>query len=290
MKVLISGINSFTGMYLESYLSSLGYDVYGLTQAFNPKEKELSCDISNFKSVNSAVKKIKPQILIHLAAISFVAHEDKEELYRTNIVGTRNLLEAFKQLNTNDKYFVFPSTSNVYKPCDKMINESSLIKPINDYSISKVTGEHLVTMYSKFFSTSILRLFNYTGVNQDTKFLIPKIVSHFKSKKSAIELGDTSISRDFSDVRDVVKIYERVIHDKLSGTFNVCSSRAYSINDIVSTCMEISNHTLEVKINNAFLRDNEIKTIIGSKELLDNNIGALKRIKFDETLEWMLKN
>ena len=53
--------------------------------------------------------------------------------------------------------------------------------------------------------------------------------------------------------------------------------------------MEISNHTLEVKINNAFLRDNEIKTIIGSKELLDNSIGALKRFKFDETLEWMLK-
>ena len=290
MKVLISGINSFTGIYLERYLSSIGYHVYGLTQANNPKEKELSCDISNYALVNSAVKKIKPQILIHLAAISFVAHEDKEELYRTNIVGTRNLLEAFKHLNINDKYFVFPSTSNVYEPCEEMINETSSIKPINDYSISKLTGEHLVSMYSKFFSTSVLRLFNYTGVNQDTKFLIPKIVSHFKSKKSAIELGDTSISRDFSDVRDVVKIYERVINNKLSGTFNVCSNRAYSINDIVSTCMEISNHKLEVKINNAFLRDNEIKTIIGSKELLDNSIGALKRFKFDETLEWMLKN
>ena len=54
--------------------------------------------------------------------------------------------------------------------------------------------------------------------------------------------------------------------------------------------MEISNHTLEFKINNSFLRYNEIKTIIGSKELLDNSIGALKRFEFDETLEWMLKN
>ena len=111
MKVLISGINSFTGVYLESYLSSLGYDVYGLTQDDNAKAKELICDISSYTSVDSAVKKIKPQILIHLAAISFVAHEDKEELYRTNIVGTKNLLEAFKQLNINDKHFVFPSTS-----------------------------------------------------------------------------------------------------------------------------------------------------------------------------------
>ena len=276
MKVLISGINSFTGVYLESYLSSLGYDVYGLTQDDNAKAKELICDISSYTSVDSAVKKIKPQILIHLAAISFVAHEDKEELYRTNIVGTKNLLEAFKQLNINDKHFVFPSTSNVYEPCNKIINEFSLIKPINDYSISKVTGEHLVNMYSKYFSASILRLFNYTGINQDTKFLIPKIVTHFLNKKPVIELGDTSISRDFSDVRDVVKIYERVIHNKLSGVFNVCSGKAYSINDIISICMEISNHTLEVKINNSFLRDNEIKTIIGSKELLDNSIGALK--------------
>ena len=170
MKVLISGINSFTGVYLESYLSSLGYDVYGLTQDDNAKAKELICDISSYTSVDSAVKKIKPQILIHLAAISFVAHEDKEELYRTNIVGTKNLLEAFKQLNINDKHFVFPSTSNVYEPCNKIINEFSLIKPINDYSISKLTGEHLVNMYSKYFSASILRLFNYTGINQDTKF------------------------------------------------------------------------------------------------------------------------
>ena len=66
---------------------------------------------------------------------------------------------------------------NVYEPCNKIINEFSLIKPINDYSISKVTGEHLVNMYSKYFSALILRLFNYTGINQDTKFLIPKIVT-----------------------------------------------------------------------------------------------------------------
>ena len=113
MKVLISGINSFTGIYLERYLSSIGYDVYGLTQANNPKEKELSCDISNFALVNSAVKKLNHKF--NSFSNVFVAHEDKEELYRTNIVGTRNLLEAFKQLNINDKCFVFPSTSNVYE-------------------------------------------------------------------------------------------------------------------------------------------------------------------------------
>ena len=75
-------------------------------------------------------------VVIHLAAITYVAHSNVEEIYNTNIVGTKNILEAFKNLDVNDKHFIFASTANVYKPTDTVINESSAIKPVNDYAIS----------------------------------------------------------------------------------------------------------------------------------------------------------
>ena len=289
MKALLSGINSFTGNYLKDYLIKSGYEVYGLSYE-DKFESSLICNISDKKSVDDAIKRVKPNILIHLAAISFVAHDDKEELYTTNILGTRNLLEAFKNIDVPHKHFIFPSTANVYKPTNQIITENSEIAPGNDYSISKATCENIVKIYEDYFDATILRFFNYTGLNQNTKFLIPKIVSHFIKKTEVMELGDVTVSRDFSDVRDIVKIYEKIISKNIKGLFNVCSGECYSIKKIIEICERITGHNIDVQVNKSFVRDNEIKTIIGSRDHLDKSIGPLERIKFEETLEWMLKS
>lgn len=287
MKVLITGIKSFTGKHLESLLASNNYNVNGT--CLSKDNNYFSCDITNLQNVNDVINKYRPNIIIHLAAITYVAHSNIEEIYNTNIVGTKNILEAFKSLDVNDKHLIFASTANVYKPSDTVINESSAIKPVNDYAISKLAAENVVNLYQPFFNTTILRFFNYTGLHQDTKFLIPKIISHFKAKKEVIELGDISISRDFSDVRDICKVYKEVISKNLEHSIlNVCSGSAYSIADIISMCEEITSHNIEVYANQDFIRPNEIKSITGSVSKLNSVTQNIERINIKDTLKWMI--
>ena len=287
MKVLITGIKSFTGKHLESFLASNDYCVNGT--CLDKDNNYFSCDITNLQNVNDVINKYRPNIIIHLAAITYVAHSNVEEIYNTNIVGTKNILEAFKNLDINDKHFIFASTANVYDPTDKVINELSVIRPVNDYAISKLAGENIVSLYKQHFNTSILRFFNYTGLNQNNKFLIPKIISHFKSKKENIELGDITISRDFSDVRDISKIYLEVLKNNQQDLLlNVCSGVSYSIQDIVQMCEDITSHKIFIDINPEFVRPNEIKKIAGSTDNLQFFLSDHNRIKMKDTLHWML--
>jgi len=111
----------------------------------------------------------------------------------------------------------------------------------------------------------ITRPFNYTGADQHPRFLVPKIVSHFRDMKDEIELGNIDVYRDFSDVRDVAEIYcDLLFSDVPSGEiFNICSGRLTSLRDIVAGCSEIMDHEINIKVNPAFVRKDEIVKLGG---------------------------
>ena len=101
----------------------------------------------------------------------------------------------------------------------------------------------------------IVRPFNYTGVGQTELFLIPKIVSHFKSKKDIIELGNTSVWREFNDVRAVANKYLLLLELAPVGqTINVCTGNMYSLSEVVETATKITGCNIDIKINPSFVR------------------------------------
>ena len=95
-KVLITGIDSFSGVYLSSYLEKSGYDVHG-TSLTKTDTKKYKCDITSKKEIIDVLNKIEPDYLIHLSGISFAAHENNEDFYRVNTIGTLNILDAFSK-------------------------------------------------------------------------------------------------------------------------------------------------------------------------------------------------
>lgn len=288
MRVLITGIDGFTGSYLKDLLINNNYDVYGTTLK-KTTPKNFNCDVRNFKQCNDIIHEVSPNIIIHLAAITHVAHQDSKEIFDINISGTKNILEAFKSLDVEFKQFIFASTSNVYKPQEGKLNEDSKILPMNEYAISKYACENLVNLYGKYFNTVVLRFFNYTGLKQRDNFLIPKIVSHFKMKSDYIELGDISVKRDFSDVRDIAKVYLELINKKEKDlTLNVCSGKAISIQDVINICERVTSHNIKIKTNPDFIRPNEIQTLCGDTESIEKFIPNEDRIQIEDTLSWML--
>ena len=291
-RTLITGISGFTGRYVATLLRERGHDVCGLGQFDeSPNERMYVCDLSDAQRVLEVVRLVQPTHVVHLAAISFVAHDDVAEVYKTNIIGTRNLLAALASLDTKPKKVLLASSANIYGNVElSSIDERVTPCPNNDYAVSKYAMEGMARLwFDKLPIIIITRPFNYTGVGQSGNFIIPKIVNHFRNGSLAIELGNIDVDRDFTDVRTVASVYADLLEcDAISGEiFNVCAGKTVSLRNVIEAMEGIAGYDIEVKVNQAFVRENEIKRLCGSNEKLVKAIGKLDEFSLKATLKWM---
>jgi GDP-6-deoxy-D-talose 4-dehydrogenase len=285
-KVLLTGIDGFTGQYVAQELFAKGFQVVGLVHK-NATENQVECDLTDKAAVVNCLAAVRPDCVIHLAALSFVGHTDQKAFYDVNVFGALNLLEAAKQLGLSFDKVIFASSANIYgNPVGiEKINESVAPAPVNHYAMSKLAMEHMTKLWFDEFSIVITRPFNYTGPGQAEQFLIPKIVSHFKKNLPDIELGNIDVYRDFSDVRDIAKAYVRLLESDVSSeVVNLCSSNVSSLSSIISKMEDIAGYKINVKINPAFVRANEIKVLGGDNTKLISLTGFKPTITIDQTL------
>ena len=297
-KILVTGADGFTGRYLAAELQRAGYEVHGLVHkpVASGKVAGVSAlhvaDLSDAAGLAAVVHEVQPDKVVHLAAIAFVAHGDIEAIYRTNLVGTRHLLEALAQSKAPLDAVLLASSANVYgNSVGGVLDENTPPAPANDYAVSKLAMEYAARLYAGRLPLITVRPFNYTGVGQAESFLIPKIVNHVRRRAPLIELGNLDVARDFSDVRNVVQLYRRLLEAPaaVGQTFNVCSGQAWSLNDVLAMVREISRRDFEVRVNPAFVRQNEVKTLVGSRAKLDAVVGEVPEIALRDTLRWMLE-
>jgi nucleoside-diphosphate-sugar epimerase len=292
----LTGAAGFTGRYLAKALAEAGHEVHGLVHS-KPSEVVQGlhtlhvADLADAAQLLEVVKEVQPHKVAHLAAIAFVAHGDVDAMYKTNVVGTRHLLEALAKGMAPLDAVLLVSSANVYgNAMGGVLTEDTLPAPANDYAVSKLAMEYVARLYSDRLPLVLARPFNYTGVGQTESFLIPKIVNHLRRRAAFIELGNLHVARDFSDVRMVVQYYQRMLEMSaaVGQTLNVCSGSAYTLNEVLTMAQEIAGHALEVRVNPAFVRANEVKQLIGSRARLDAVVGHVPQIGLADTLAWML--
>mgnify|MGYP001156863964 FL=1 len=291
-RVLVTGSEGFTGKYVCDEFARAGWEVWGA--GVQPKlgdQQYLQIDLLQPETLKPIADKIKPDVVIHLAALAFVAEEDPALFYQVNLIGTRNLLEALCHQNTPPGFTILASSANVYGNSElEILSENSPTQPANDYAVSKLAMEYLAKTYGDRLPITITRPFNYTGVGQSGRFLVPKIVDHFRRQASVIELGNLDVAREFSDVRDVAVIYRLLAEHRPTGeTINLCSGQALSLNECLSLASEISGHAMAIEVNPAFVRSNEIARLSGDRSKLESLIAAPAPRDFSETLRWMIQ-
>jgi nucleoside-diphosphate-sugar epimerase len=297
LKALITGISGFTGRYLTTELLQSGYKVFGLLHKEQSSqipgvEAAYVCDLCDTNRLANIIEEVQPDVVIHLAAIAFVAHDDVESIYRTNLLGTRSLLEALVRIKKPLRSLLLASSANVYgNATGGQLSETTLPAPANDYAVSKVAMEYIAKLYTDRLPIIIARPFNYTGLGQSENFLLPKIVNHVRCGAPMIELGNLDVARDFSDVRRIVQYYHRLLETPaaIGETFNVCSGKAYTLAEVLDEVNAISGYAIEVKVNPKFVRENEVKTLIGSCAKLESAVGVAPDISLTETLHWMIE-
>lgn len=291
-KAFITGINGFTGRYMSAELAEAGYEVYGTVSnnTLSSPYNVFPVDITKQTALWETLERIEPDVVIHLAAIAFVAHDNAEDIYRTNVMGTRQLLAGLARLSKKPHSVLLASSANIYGNANvPTINEQTPISPANDYGVSKYAMELMANLWGEQLPITIVRPFNYTGVGQARNYLLPKIVEHFVQKKSCLELGNLYVERDWSDVRDVVHKYRLLLEQPSTAgkVFNVCSGVPHSLNNLIEMMSSIANHQLEVSVNPAFVRANEVSRLLGDETLLRKTVSLNVARPLEETLRWM---
>jgi len=283
LRVLITGIDGFTGIHLSRYLKS-DYEVFGTS--LKKEEKNIfKCDITNKEEIKKVLDKVKPDYVIHLAGISFVGHSNYEDFYKVNVIGTQNLLESIKDV----KKVIIASSATVYgKQNREILSEDLSPNPLNHYAISKLGSEQIAKTFFNKLDIIVTRPFNYTGLYQSTSFLVPKIVSHFKDKKSVIKLGNLDVIREINSIDFVCKVYKRLLEsDAKNIVVNIASKREVYLKDIIRIMNEIAGYEIEVIQDKNLIRRNEPKKLIGDNQLLFSLVGEVENKPLKEILKEM---
>ncbi|GGZ00076.1 NAD-dependent epimerase/dehydratase family protein [Pseudoduganella plicata] len=293
-RALVTGIAGFTGRYVAEELALAGYEVFGTaTPGSASAPGVIGVDLLDRDGLAAAVREVMPDVVVHLAAIAFVAHSDVEQIYRVNVVGTRNLLEALAGTPKKPSAVLVASSANIYGNTDvPVIHEDVPAAPANDYAVSKLAMEYMARLWMDKLPIVLARPFNYTGVGQADNFLLPKIVSHFRRKEARIELGNLHVWRDFSDVRLVAAAYRRLLAAAPAGDaarriFNVSSGKAYSLGEVLDMMADIAGYRIDVHVNPAFVRANEVERLTGDNRRLQAVVGTIEPPPLADTLRWM---
>lgn len=276
--VLITGIEGFTGQYLADYLGQNGYTVYGISLFRDEQNSRVyQCDLSIRSEVEKVFNRIHPGFIIHLAGISFVQTEEIDRIYAVNVKGTENLLSVIAEGEELPEKVILASSAAVYgNQAAEILDESMCPQPNTHYGISKLAMEHMARNYFNKLNIVLVRPFNYTGPNQASHFVIPKIVDHFCRKERIIELGNTEVYREYNGIGYVADLYSQLLTIPAEGEIvNLCSGRTYALLDIIEKLQQITDHDIEVRINKKFVRKYEMRMLKGSTTRLESLLTTL---------------
>jgi nucleoside-diphosphate-sugar epimerase len=279
MRILLTGSAGFTGHYFRACAEAAGHEVLPLI-----------ADLTDKTAVAAEVAHTVPDAVVHLAAIAFVGHADDAAFYTVNVVGSMNLLGALVALPRKPRRVLLASSANVYGNCDRSpISEEQAPAPVNHYAMSKLAMEHMARTYSDSLPLVLARPFNYTGPGQSSSFLIPKLVDHFARRLPQIELGNLHVEREFNDVRMVCDAYLALLDKGVPGeVYNVCSGHPYTLQAVITALEELTGHHMQVTVNPAFVRANEVHRLCGNPDKLRACTGPLPAYALKDTLSNML--
>jgi nucleoside-diphosphate-sugar epimerase len=290
-RVLVTGSRGFTGVHLRNALEARGATVIGLVNEGEPSPDEYLADLTDAAAVAGVVEAARPDLVVHLGGIAFVAHDDPAAMYAVNAIGSMNLLEALSRQARPPTRVVLASSANVYGWAGgEPLDESTPTAPVSHYGASKLAMETIAGVYRDRLACIVARPFNYTGPGQSERFLVAKIVAHFARRETRIELGNLDVERDFLDVRTVAKLYAALLECPSAdgSAVNLCSGRALSLRGIIGRMEAITGLEMQVATNPAFVRGNEIPRLVGCNRRLRGLLGIDPAMDVDATLRDML--
>ena len=264
MKVLITGITGFIGSELVHKLLEKGHEVYGFIQHVigrdlsmikdvKDKINLITCDIREYSSVRNAIKKVNPDVIFHLAALSPVrlSFEMPYDFQRTTYLGTVNIAESVRDLYGPEKVkIIFASTAEVYGIQEKKepFTEDLRLEPSSPYAVAKASMDMYIRMLIKVYNLNavLLRNSNTFGRKYDNSFFTEYIITEMLNGID-IYIGAPNSIRDYMYVDDHVNSYILAMESQYARgqIFNIAGGRGYTNKEWTLKIAEALNFPLE---------------------------------------------
>lgn len=251
-RLLVTGATGFVGEHLKSAAAA------GTLGPVEFLAAPRGLDIRDADAVDSMVEQARPELVIHLAAQSFVPRSFAEpaETFQVNVLGTLNLLRSLTRRGFTGR-MIYVSSGDVYGKVPETsmpVDENVWPAPRNPYAASKVAAEQLCLQWhrSEGLDVVVARPFNHIGPGQSRDFVIPSLAAQIVRIRAGIappqvHAGDIDVTRDFTDVRDIVRAYGDLLRAGVSGaTYVVGSGEERSIRDLLNTMAQIAGVAVEV--------------------------------------------
>ena len=289
MKLLLTGSSGFVGSVLVGCRPCIPFTDDGS-----------DVDLRDIERVNRVVARIKPDAVIHLAAQSFVpaSFANPRETYEINFLGTLNLLAALKHAGFSGRLLYVGSGDGygLVSQANLPVTEEQPLKPRSPYAVSKIAAEALCYQWSQAEAIDVVmtRSFNHIGPGQSDRFVVAdfarQVVEIGKGRREpVIRTGDIDVTRDFTDVRDVVRAYLLLLDQGRRGeVYNVCSESERSVRDVLSRLLALAGVDARIEQDAARLRRSEQKRMCGSNRKLHHDTGWSPEVALDTSLRDIL--
>ena len=297
-KIFITGILGSGGSYLAEHIlkKNKNTKIYGCYRNVNKHTykklrlknvKLYECDLNNYSKISKLLKKIKPDLVYHLASNADVrlSFDKPEEIIKNNNNITINLFHSLRKLSSNP-LVVLCSTSELYGAVDSKskINEKFKINPENPYAVSKTFQDLLAQNYSSIFNMKLIitRMFTYINPRRTNLF-----ASHWAKQIAQIEIGqkkylhhgNLNSTRTVLDINDAMEAYwVTALKGKVGEIYNIGGTKRYRISVILKKLKDLSSTKIISKLDKKLLRKKDIKYQIPDSK------------KFIKDTGWKVKN
>ncbi len=320
MRILITGISGFVARHFVELLSTSGKQVQvaGIYNNNTPHftEDQFPNVTCNFHKINlldngklrDILSSFNPDYVLHLASKSSVAYSWKhpEEVIKHNTGIFIALIENIRLLNLKCKILSVGSAEEYgnVQSHELPLVESLCPNPASPYGTSRVMQQKLVEIYSKNYGLDIVhtRSFNHIGPFQHSNFVVSSFAKQIAeqqkngNKNIEIKVGNINVTRDFTDVRDVVKAYHQLlIKGQNGGTYNVCSGKGIILKDLIEIFSTVTGNKISCEVDPKIFRPFENIQLIGSYGKINRETGWEPAIPIKKSLEdlleyWRIKN
>ena len=277
--VFITGGTGQDGQILTILLKKKKINLTILYKSKKPKNKKgvnyIKNNLSNKKQIDLIFEKIKPDIVLHLAANnpSFIENNYKV-FFKENFSATKNIFDSTFQANKKAR-FIFCSSSQIFKKKIGVVNENSKTMARTDYTRFRIKSDLLMLKYKKKEKINYTNaiLFNHDSIFRNTKFILPRLVSAIIKKDYAFlkDIIKANIYADFSHAEDICRGLCKIMFGKSNYDKLILSSgKSTSVNNIIKHIIKKNKLDLNIDLNKSISR----KTLVG------NNKIARKKLKW----------
>lgn len=307
-KVLVTGASGFVGQHLLRHLIAEFPTVQLVawqrraaledTATTSTGVQWRTVDLLTRDAVVKALEADRPEAVIHLAGAAHVGNSWKSPVtpLAVNVMGTHHLFEACRRLKLMPRVVVSGSAT-VYAPSPEPLTEASRLGPVNPYGLSKLAQEALCRLVYRHDGIPVVvtRSFNHIGPGQHPGFFASAFARQLAQIEAGliparVTVGNLDARRDLMDVRDTVRAYVALLRAGSAGEcYNVCAGRDYRIGVVLERLVAHLTCAVEVIVDAAKLRPNDVPLVVGSAARLTSDTGWAPHIDLDSSLGELLQ-